>query len=311
MNAKNTLSYRSRCLILPLAVLLLFACNGTPKHENNQSNPTSPAVQQAVYTPQDREIFNKYLSYITPFLASPREQSNESLILEKTAFFFLHTPYVEHTLEQKGNERIVVNLRGLDCFTYVETVIALTHTVLSAQPSFETYIAKLENLRYRGGVVEGYTSRLHYTCDWVYDNEQRGNLCNISASLGGIIEHKKIDFMTTHRDAYTQLKDNDELWKKMQAVERAIQARGGFYYLPKEKIASVAERIPNMSVVCFTTNINGLDVTHVGFALWQDSRLTFIHASSKGKEVMVNPTSLAEYCTSRKSCTGIIVVQVL
>ena len=39
--------------------------------------------------------------------------------------FFLGTPYVAGTLETKGAEHLVVNLREYDCVTFVENVVAL------------------------------------------------------------------------------------------------------------------------------------------------------------------------------------------
>ena len=41
--------------------------------------------------------------------------------------------------------------------------------------------------RYRGGQCNGkFTSRLHYLEDWIYDNERRGLVTNLTRSLGGV-----------------------------------------------------------------------------------------------------------------------------
>ena len=254
----------------------------------------------------DRELFHRYLSYIEPYAEVPLDT-----LLEKTALFFLGSPYVAHTLEVTEEETLVVNLREFDCVTFVETVIALTHTVRSGNPTFNEYRRQLQKLRYRDGEIKGYPSRLHYTSDWVYNNEQNGLLQNISARLGGKREGKEINFMSSHRDAYRQLKSDDAVLGEIRAIEKEINHRNGFIYVPKEKIQGVVAQIPHMAMLGFTTRINGLDITHTGFAFWEGDRLTFIHASSVRKEVVIDRQTLSDYCAAQSSCTGILVARVL
>ena len=264
-------------------------------------------AREVVYKVEDQQIFQRYIDYIRPWQSAPIDS-----LLEKTATFFVGTPYVAHTLEMEGEERLVVNLREFDCTTFVESVIALVRTVLSDDADFATFLHQLQQIRYRDANLDGYPSRLHYTSDWLYDNEKMGVLRNISARLGGVLETKKIDFMTTHPDAYRQLKDNDAMLQEMQVVEKEINSRGGFYYLSKENITPMASKIPHMSVIAFVTSIKGLDVTHMGFAFRTgEGRLTFIHASSTLKKVVIDKKTLSDYCAGQSSCTGIIVAEVL
>ncbi|WP_019539705.1 N-acetylmuramoyl-L-alanine amidase-like domain-containing protein [Proteiniphilum acetatigenes] len=261
---------------------------------------------EAVYTAEDRQIFDRYIAYIDPWRSAPTDS-----LLEKTALFFLNFPYVSHTLEMPGEENLVVNLREFDCTTFVESVIALVRTTRSESPGFNTFLNELQRIRYRDGNLQGYASRLHYTSDWLYDNEKKGFLKNSSAVLGGIREEKTIDFMTTHRNAYRQLKNDEVLLQEMQVIENGINERNGFYYLPKESIAGRASKIPHMSMVAFTTSIKGLDVTHMGFAFQEEDRLTFIHASSTREKVVIDQKTLSDYCAGQSSCTGIIIAEVL
>lgn len=257
---------------------------------------------EAVYTPEDRKIFDRYITYIYPW-----QSAGTNILLEKTARFFLGKPYVPHTLEIPGEEKLVVNLREFDCTTFVESIIALARIAYSGKADFESFLGELQRIRYRDGNLQGYASRLHYTSDWVCDNEKKGLLKNISAGLGGVPEQKTIDFMTTHREAYRQLKDDDTLLREMQKIEEVINQRGGFYYLSKAEIAGKAFAIPHMSIVTFTTGIKGLDVTHMGFAFRDGERLTFIHASSTQKKVIIDQKTLDDYCAGQSSCTGIVI----
>lgn len=266
----------------------------------------SAQSERVRYTPEDRQIFDRYIAYIQPSRKLPLDS-----LLQKTAHFFLESPYVAHTLELGGEEALVVNLRQFDCTTFVETVLALTRTARAENPNFDTFLGELLQIRYRDGKLEDYTSRLHYTTDWIRNNETKELVENISAVLSGVLEEKEITFMTAHRDAYKQLKNDVPLFEKMRQVENKINQQGGFFYLPKMKIPTAASEIPHMSMVAFTTSIKGLDVTHMGFAYHDNGRLTFIHASSSQKKVVVDKKTIFDYCNGQSSCTGIVVVKIL
>ncbi len=271
-------------------------------------------LQDVIYIYEDKQIFNSYLSYIEQHVGTvlgTHEEEYLEILLEKTALFFKGTSYVAHTLEVTDDEKLVVNLREFDCVTFVETVIALTNTVRSGKHDFDEFTLQLERVRYRNGNRDGYASRLHYTSDWLCNNEQNGLLKNISCELGGILEDKKIHFMTSHRDAYRQLKNSDTLLEEMRLVEESMSARGGFCYMPKYKVQSVAANIPHMAILAFTTRIEGLDTTHTGFTFWRGDSSTFIHASSSRGEVVVDQKSLGDYCAAQSSCTGVIVARIL
>ncbi len=264
------------------------------------------AQQKVHYTAEDQAVFDKYVAYIKPYEAKPMET-----VLEKTAGFFLGTPYVAHTLEVTPSEELVVNLRELDCTTFVENVIALSLAAKSGDLSFCRFTDELRNIRYRNGEINGYQSRLHYASDWVFENEKRGLVKNISRSLGGIKETRKIDFMSAHPEAYRQLKSDTEMREKIVAMENSLNSRDGFYYLPKNKIAAQAKNIPHMAMIAFVTSIKGLDATHVAFAYRKkNGELSFIHASSLAGKVVIDKKSLSNYCASQKNNTGVMVMEI-
>lgn len=260
-----------------------------------------------IYTDEDQQIFNQYISYISNNTQTLKFYE----VLEKTACFFIDKPYVAHTIETEGEEKVVINLREFDCTTYIETVVALTQTVLSKNHSFEKFTKELVKLRYRKGVVDGYSSRLHYFTDWLYDNEKKGALKNITSRLGGPTEEKNINYMSTHRNAYRQLEFNDSNLSEIENIENEISKRGGIAYIPKSKIVDIESKIPHLSIISFTTSIEGLDVTHTAFAYQKDGKLTFIHASSAKNKVVIDANTINEYCKLHKSCTGIIVAKLL
>ena len=60
----------------------------------------------------------------------------------------LGVPYVAKTLEKNKSEQLIVNLRQLDCTTYVETVLALSRCMMQGKPTFSNYCTQLRLIRY-------------------------------------------------------------------------------------------------------------------------------------------------------------------
>ncbi len=263
-------------------------------------------AQEMDFTNEDTTIFNRYISYIKPY----RETSKDT-VLEKTALFFLDTPYETATLEKNETEKLVVNLRALDCVTFVENVMALTKTVLAGDTLFQDFTANLQNIRYRNGIVNGYDSRLHYTSDWAFDNVSKENLQPLTENFGGILEKKTILFMSSNPNLYRQLENDKGMIFKIRKTENSINSRGGFYYIPQNRISKIENRIPHLAVIAFTTSVKGLDTSHIGFTFRHKNKLYFIHASSNKKKVIIDKRTVSEYCSIQKSCTGIILYKVM
>ncbi|MDE6688975.1 MAG: DUF1460 domain-containing protein, partial [Prevotella sp.] len=63
-------------------------------------------------------------------------------------------PYVAHTLEVNDTERLVVNVRELDCTTLVENAVAMILCVQNKQRTFADFRYWLTQLRYRQGQLD-------------------------------------------------------------------------------------------------------------------------------------------------------------
>lgn len=224
---------------------------------------------------------------------------------------FMGTIYVANTLEiNSPDEKLVVNLTGLDCVTFVENCLTFARCVKKDKTTFNDYKAELTNIRYREGKIEGYASRLNYFCDWIYDNEKKGIVENITGDLGGIVYNKTINFMSTHTKSYKQLADKSELEGILEA-EEAINSRT-YYYVPTKNISKIYNKLRNGDIIATTTTIAGLDVTHTGYVCKDDEgRTYFLHASSKNKEVIISSKELADYIVEDSKKTGIMVARPL
>lgn len=264
---------------------------------------TTSLMAQVVYTSEDSAIFVNYIKVMEP----KKDLPLHDLIVE-TALYFKGTPYVASTLEYTP-EKLVVNLRELDCTTFVESSIALVRTLKNKKPSFQLFCANLQQLRYRGMEIEDYSSRLHYTTDWIYINEQRGIVRDISKEIGGKVLPVNLFIMSSSADKYKQLEGNTQLIAKIKEQEQTINGRP-HYYIPKPAINEVSKNIRSGDIVCFVTTIKGLDISHVGFAYWKNGFLTFIHASSSAKKVIVNPEPLHIYIKEINHNQGVLFVRV-
>lgn len=222
---------------------------------------------------------------------------------------FLNRPYKAHTLEGNTPEKLVVNLREFDCSSFVESCIAMGLTYRKNDISYEKYESYLKRLRYYNkGKIKGYESRIHYFSDWLHTHENDGLMEDITPSLGGIEWKKNINFMSTHWNKYP-FPTNTGLQEKMQKIEERMNEQN-YTFVPKSKIKSIENQLLNGDIIGITTDIQGLDITHVGFAIrLQDKRVYLLHASSDFKRVMVTEKPLAEYLAKNKIQTGIMVAR--
>lgn len=271
---------------------------------STQVKRSGSSASPLYYTAEDEAMVRRYLNEM-----APRKNLSQNELMVETARFFLGAPYVAATLE-KEPEGLVVNLREMDCTTFVENVLALVRTLQSPRPSFDVFCRELQTVRYRDGRITGYPDRLHYMSDWIWNNERRGIVRNISREAGGEFLPLHLSFISTHPEAYKQLKQRPDWVRQIAGQEEEINRRT-YYYVPKTRIDAVTSRLQSGDIVCFVTTVPGLDVSHVGILLRQGKKLTFIHASTTAKQVIVNPTSLQAYTERMKSNRGILLARPL
>lgn len=219
---------------------------------------------------------------------------------------FLGTPYVASTLEGNPTEKLVCKFDGLDCTTLVESSIALA-IAKSENLNYDGYKTELTKIRYRDGVIDGYPSRLHYVLDWMYENEKRGRLEDITSKVGGIPYKKEINFMSTHANFYPAL-DNTEVWEKIKEQENIINSRE-YSYIPKASLQKAEPLLRDGDIVAFTSSVEGLDCNHMGIITKIGNRAYLLHASLAGKKVILSTLPLAEYVASVPKHTGMIVAR--
>ncbi|MEL6916739.1 MAG: N-acetylmuramoyl-L-alanine amidase-like domain-containing protein [Bacteroidota bacterium] len=258
--------------------------------------------QEIICSATDKIIFNEKVSALEGLTNS---SFGDTLVsIGKT---FLGTPYVPKTLEVGERESLVVNFRGLDCTTYVENVLVFGYMLRNGQTDFNSFTGLLEKLRYKNGKLDGYASRLHYFSEWIYNNEQKGLVKDITSEIGGEEITKEINFMSTHRELYPFLK-SDKNFEKILVSENTLNSTP-ICMLSQDLVETNEHLIKSGDIIALTTSIKGLDVTHTGIAIEEkDGRIHLLHASSSGK-VTISELPLSDYLKQVKKNTGIMVAR--
>ncbi len=221
----------------------------------------------------------------------------------------LSTPYQAGLLDKGSEEELTVELTKSDCILLVESCLAMVLNSTSPFPSYDQMEFYIQNLRYRKGIVDDYASRIHYTSEWIAQGEKLGYIREITKSLSGEPLDQEFSFMSSNPHLYKQLTQNPEQVAKIRTIEEQLESSQPYYYIPKERIQDITSELISGDIIAFTTNVKGLDISHLGIVYKIGERCTFIHASSKAGEVIIHPTDLVEYTSTLKRVNGIRVVR--
>ena len=290
--------------MLFLMIVVMVAC--TPRQESQQQVQAATMAQMRFHCDCDTTLINDLL-----------HQGYESGINEANALVefyarrLLGTPYVAHTLEA-DEEILTINVHELDCLTFIETLYALTRATLAGRYSWRDYAANIENVRYRGGKMGDYSSRIHYISEWIIDNHVRGNLVEVTPDLPHAdYMVKNIDYMTHHTDSYRQLKNDSAMVEKIRRYELRNHR---FPYLKRSWLndKAVKAELRSGDFVSLVTKQEGLDVSHNGIIVIDEKGDPYLlDASMSGGKVMLQSKPLFKYLEHSKTNIGIRVFRIM
>lgn len=296
----------------PLVVLSLLSvsCEAAEEERGVERTSEEAAAAAVVFDvtsePLDSLIFEEKMAWARQQDLAAMPIGDALVALGRT---FLGATYTPGTLELEGPERLIVNLRELDCVTYVETVLAMVRILRAGTPDYDSYKRELVRIRYRDGVLAGYSSRLHYFSEWISNNESMGIVRDVTAQLGGQPAPGPVTFMTEHAEAYRQLGDPD-VAVEIGRIEETLSGRVR-HFIPQESIAAVEREIRNGDIIAATSTLAGLDVAHTGFAVVIGDRLHLMHAPLVGSVVELSERPLAERIQRIDTQNGIMVARPL
>lgn len=250
---------------------------------------------------------------LAPITAGLKAHATMPGLVARVGERFLGAPYIAGLLDVDGTpaqDVLTSRLAAFDCVTFVETSVAIARAIAAGNATYAGFRDQLEHLRYRDGVRKGYASRLHYFSEWIADNDRRGLVQDLTPSLGGVLDGRTIDFMSTHRKAYKKLAD-PQAFKQIEAVEAALKHQKR-YMIPKDRVQAVLPLLETGDVVAITTNIQGLDVVHTGLIYREkDGSVHLLHAPEPGSAVQISQKPLTEYLQGYKAHTGIMIARPL
>lgn len=229
-----------------------------------------------------------------------------SEIIVKTAINRIGTPYVAGTLE-KEPEQLIINIEKTDCILFVESCLAFALAAKEGNNDYSAFCHKIQELRYRLGKINGYSSRIHYTSEWIDQGVKNGYFLDMSRKWG-IRCNQRLSYMSTHPESYKQLSTNHAERERIAEIEKNLNGKK-FYYIPKNMAAKYIDSLRSGDIVGFNTSIPGMDISHVGIIYVHDGITGFIHASMKAGKVIVDDKTLLQYINASKTINGIRIMR--
>lgn len=272
--------------------LIFFSFPVFSQNEYQADEIISQIYSQLQYQPQD---LSKRIAFI----------SNQ----------FLGKPYLLSALGEGSegyfDQTSLYRTDAFDCETYVDTVLALALGHNLAE--FKQLIRKI---RYKDGQV-GFLTRNHFTCiDWNKNNQDQGFLKDITPEIHdqqntsialnaealinkpGWYEHFTINKIRLYPSSPTEASKRLAILKKKGQTLPIVNST--IAYLPLTTLLNnldLFKQIPNGAVIeivrpnwDLTKEIGThLNISHLGFAIWENNTLFFREASSKSNTVMQIP----------------------
>ena len=188
-------------------------------------------------------------------------------------------------------------------------------TAHAGQIKFDDYKTNLRRLRYRKGILEDYTTRLHYFSDWIIDNSRKGlvkEIGNLYPEWFDGIQTLSISFMSSNPHLYIALQKHPEWIPVIQKQEKDLTGLK-IHYLSTEKLCQnptyLKSLIHDGDILATVTSKTGLDVAHLGFAKWEKGQLYWINASSIYHRVVLDSLPLCKYLKKQPRIKGIRVIR--
>lgn len=243
----------------------------------------------------DTENYQTVMDSVTAQKVTRITQSNLLLstgesrgeVINRISSAFLDTPYQANTLIGAPGvpETLVANFNGVDCFTLIDYVEALTRS--SDQKSF---LKNLVSVRYIDGDVN-YLSRRHFFSDWYATTSHNARDITSSISSDFVVADKQIN----------RKPDGGEYIPGLGIHPRKIN------YIPGKAInQQVLNNLKTGDYVGVYSPNGGLDVSHVGIVVHRDGQVWFRNASSLAANKKVVDSPFMEYMHSKP---GIVVLR--
>ena len=126
------------------------------------------------------------------------------------------------------------------------------------------------------------------------------------------VQRLDLYYMSQHPSAYAALKKHPELIPEIARQERTLKSLC-FRYIPKKNVrntAALRSVVKDGDIIAITCRKPGLDIAHLGFAVWKEDGLHLLNASQLHKKVVLEPMTLRQYLYKHPSHTGIRIIRI-
>lgn len=212
----------------------------------------------------------------------------------------------------KGSRKgqTLVNLKEMDCLTYVENLLALyiTRSMVARNPGvfdstqvLQLFARNLNFIRYDRGINCEWEDRLFYFTGAMAQLATFGIVEDVSA-IAGEPYTKRIHYVSSHRSSYPGIRN----WQQVLELERWLSGLRRFWY-PTWALDRYVPIAQDGDIIAFATTADGLDISHVGFVLKDaDGTLWLNHSSSIRKQIECR-MDLCGYLQHQTRVNGIFV----
>jgi hypothetical protein len=229
---------------------------------------------------QYKEVINTgswNITQLDTLLSRSSRISGTSARIDFLSGQFLSVPYKAATLigDQQTQEELVIDLAGVDCFTFIDYVEALRRS-----GSFAEFKENLRKVRYQKGMVD-YRHRNHFFSDWVACNA--GFIVDVTAQVGAGKAKQSGKMLNAAEGGKLLLPGIDQRKREIA-------------WIPSELVDdTVLSRLKTGDYLGIYTEQKDLDITHVGIVIKKGAAILFRHASSQKKYRRVIDQDLKTY----------------
>ncbi|QHB32605.1 DUF1460 domain-containing protein [Yersinia canariae] len=229
------------------------------------------------------------ITYIIETQVKQTDHRYPGEVINKVSAAFLGTPYKADMLigSPTKPEKLVIDFRGLDCFTYLDYVNSLRKATDTTD-----FVQQLISTRYINSDIS-YKNRKHFFTDW--SHQPPLNAQDVTAKISS--------HAVTVTKFLNQKKDGSEFIPTLGIVKRDV------VYIPAEFInETVVSQLKTGDYIGIYTKIEGLDVTHTGIFIMTPDGPMLRNASSLQKNMKVVDSPFIQYV---KDKPGIVVLRAL
>ncbi|HGV3504213.1 N-acetylmuramoyl-L-alanine amidase-like domain-containing protein [Providencia vermicola] len=221
-------------------------------------------------------------------LSQQRELSQHHQQAEKVEMItqsLIGTPYNKYTLNQSRAtiETLVVNLKAMDCMTFIEYTEAFKRS-----ESYEQFITNLTDIRYVDQNIS-FTNRRHFFSDWAQEPNPIAWDITQQISPHAVMVNKRLNLNNQGSFFIAGVSVKDRL----------------IHYIPVRFVDNnVINHLKTGDYIGIYSKNSGLDVSHVGIIIKQGDNTLFRNASSLKGNLKVSDTELKHYLAGKQ---GIII----